>query len=272
MEIDRKNVLRLFRTYTDRYDSSNRKIALKIQHTYRVAGLCERIARSLGLEAGDVDLAWLLGMLHDIGRFEQLRRYDTFEDAQSVDHAKLGAELLFHGSSAQVKGAEAKETQPGMIRDYVQDGVEDALIETAILVHSAYRVPEQLSPRVKKFCNILRDADKLDILRVSAEAPLEELYNTTKEELYHGEVSQAVMQSFYEHHATLRSLKRTTVDYIAAHVSFLYELVFQESFRIARKEGYWKKLIGFPSENPKTVEQLEMLRKEMDKFLEKATG
>ena len=34
-------------------------------------------------------------MLHDIGRFEQIRRFGTFNDVQSVDHAEFGADLLF---------------------------------------------------------------------------------------------------------------------------------------------------------------------------------
>ena len=43
----------------------------------------------------DIDLAWLTGLLHDIGRFEQVRRYGTFNDAKSIDHGKLGVEILF---------------------------------------------------------------------------------------------------------------------------------------------------------------------------------
>ena len=54
------------------------RVKLKIDHTYRVAALCARIAQSLALPPEDVDLAWLSGILHDVGRFEQLRRYNTF--------------------------------------------------------------------------------------------------------------------------------------------------------------------------------------------------
>ena len=81
MRIDTENVLRQFRRYTDGYDASDGKTALKIGHTYRVAGLCRLIARSEGMDAQEQELAWLLGMLHDIGRFEQLRRYNAFNDA-----------------------------------------------------------------------------------------------------------------------------------------------------------------------------------------------
>lgn len=255
MKIDKLRVCEKFKNYTEHYNAADPKIALKIHHTYRVAGLCEAIAVSEHMDPEDQEIAWLLGMLHDIGRFEQLRRYDTFEDAKSVDHAMLGAELLFRGANA-------------LIREYVADASEDELIETAVRMHSAYRVPENLDERTRMFCNILRDADKIDILRVNIETPLEEIYNTTTQELYHAEVTEAVMESFYEHHATLRSIKRTPVDHIAGHISLIYELVFPESIWIVKEQGYWEKLIDFPSENEKTRKQLGELKQEMQQFLE----
>lgn len=112
-EIDRNKVTKAFSDYTAAYDASDSKIKLKIDHTYRVAALCERIAKSERMSQEDADLAWLLGMLHDIGRFEQLRKFGTFNDAESVDHAKLGADILF---------------QEGKIRDYVTEEAEDFLI------------------------------------------------------------------------------------------------------------------------------------------------
>ena len=106
MKINREHIKKTFQEYTDRYDSTNPKIKLKIDHTYRVADLCEQIAQSLELSAAEVDLAWLSGMLHDVGRFEQLRRYNTFSDAQSIDHARFAVELLY---------------DEGLIADYVPE-------------------------------------------------------------------------------------------------------------------------------------------------------
>ena len=93
MKINREKALAAFQKYTDRYDSSRDMIRLKIEHTYRVCGLCQQIARSLDLPEEEVDIAWLTGLLHDVGRFEQQRVYGTFTDADSIDHAKYGAEF-----------------------------------------------------------------------------------------------------------------------------------------------------------------------------------
>lgn len=258
MKIERERVRETFREYTDAYDATDEKIKLKIDHTYRVAELCERIAKAEQMEKTEVDLAWLLGMLHDVGRFEQLRRYGTFSDADSIDHAALGADILFGGPLSAGKG---------LIRTYVDDAAEDEVIETAIRVHSAYRIPEGLAPRTEKLCHILRDADKIDILQVNVDVPLEEIYNTTTEELRDAAVTPAVMDSFYEHHATLRSIKRTPVDHVVGHISLVFELVFPESVRIVKEQGYLEKLLHFESRNAATNAQFAELRVEMERYL-----
>lgn len=281
LTIDRAHIKNVFKEYTDAYDVTDEKIKLKIDHTYRVAELCERIARSEGMPEADVELAWLLGMLHDVGRFEQLRRYGTFNDAQSVDHAGLGADILFgekgqgrtENPAAGEKACAAEKmetggkTTAGLIREYIPEDREDELIETAIRVHSAYRIPENLDARTEKLCHILRDADKIDILRVNVQVPLEEIYNTTTEELVNAEVTEAVMQSFYEHHATLRSLKRTPVDHVVGHISLVYELVFPESLKIVKEQGYLTRLLHFQSKNPRTLEQFGELSAELEKYM-----
>lgn len=252
MKIDRARVQKAFADYAAHYNAADAKVKLKIDHTYRVAALCARIAQSLALPPEDVDLAWLSGILHDVGRFEQLRRYNTFIDAQSVSHAALSVAVLF---------------DEGRIRDYLDDAGADALLRTAVEWHSAFRLPEALDDRTRLFCQILRDADKIDILRVNVDVPLEEIYNTTTEELRNAAVTPAVMDSFYEHHATLRSIKRTPVDHVVGHISLVFELVFPESVRIVKEQGYLEKLLHFESRNAVTNAQFAELRAEMERYL-----
>ena len=67
-----------FIKYASQYDLEDPKIRLKVDHTLRVASLCERIAYSLQIPKEDVRIAFMTGILHDIGRFEQVRIYHTF--------------------------------------------------------------------------------------------------------------------------------------------------------------------------------------------------
>lgn len=140
--IDRTRAAAAFKTYTDAYDAANPRIALKIEHTYHVAEACDAVAREQGWSPQDIDLAWLCGLLHDMGRFEQLRRWDTFKDAESMSHAALGVEVLFGENPADAPATTS-------IRDFIDDPVEDELIRASIAYHSDFRLPAQLDERAR---------------------------------------------------------------------------------------------------------------------------
>lgn len=285
MKINREHIKKAFQEYTDRYDSTNPKIKLKIDHTYRVANLCEQIAQSLELSAAEVDLAWLSGMLHDVGRFEQLRRYNTFSDAQSIDHARFAVELLYDegliadyvpetSTTELVADARtwrsmggANESPTAQSEDMPLSDILQTL-RIAIGEHSAYRIQKGLDERTQMFCQILRDADKVDIFRVICDTPMEEVYGFQTKDILRSAITPEVMQAFYEHHAVLRKLKKCPADYIVAHGSLTFELVYQESLRIAKEQGYLKQMMSFQSENPDTAEMFEDLRKDLNGYLE----
>lgn len=268
MKINKQAALNSFQEYVSHYDIAMHMIRLKVEHTYRVAELCEQIAYSLGLHQEDVDLAWLIGLLHDIGRFEQQKNYGTFNDAISIDHARYGAEILFPDKKAQQNTIDtsASKMSGANIRNFIEDSAEDDIIYTAIYYHSAYRVPENLDDRTTMFCHILRDADKIDILKVNVEFPLEEIYNVSTEDLYKCEVTPEVLDSFDEEHAVLRALKKTPVDNVVGHISLVYELVYPISLKIMMEQGYLEKLMSFKSWNAKTEQQFVHIREKMQRY------
>jgi len=67
---------------------------LKIAHTKRVCKEIVEIAKSINLAEEDLLLAELIGLFHDIGRFEQYAQFHTFSDRISKNHAVLGLEVL----------------------------------------------------------------------------------------------------------------------------------------------------------------------------------
>lgn len=293
--INRKNVINAFAEYVRNYDPSDEKIKLKIDHTYRVAGLCQSIAKSLNLSEADVDIAWLLGMLHDIGRFEQIRRFGTFSDADSVDHAEFGADLLFkeglirkfaegYYEKCELVGAgneeagqaysrqkdcqkDCKEGKLNSEQVKCNEGKLAGLLELAIRQHNKYRVKEGLTERQLMFCNILRDADKVDIFKVNAEVPMEIIYDITTEELKNGIITKEVLESFYRKETVLKSLRKSAVDHIVGHISLLFELVYPESYRPAKEQGYVYKLLDFKSDVPEVDVEFGRMREYLDEFL-----
>lgn len=245
--MDREQARQAFDAYVSAYDPTNPRIALKVDHTLRVAALCERVARAAGLSPADVDLAWLLGLLHDIGRFEQVRRYDTFNDAASASHAALGVEVLFG------KGGDG---QP-LLRRFLPDASTDELLRTAIATHSAYRLPDGLDPRTRALCEVLRDADKVDILRVNCVCPIQDIYGVTEREMTESPVSPACVDIFYEHRCLPRGVRVYPADIMLGHICFVWELCFPESLRVVREQGHLAHMLSRRWSLPQTQQTFD---------------
>ena len=124
-------------------------IILKEAHSYRVCREILYVGENLGLKEEDLRLAESIPLLHDIGRFEQYARHQTFADHLSVNHAEFGAKIL--REQRFLKG--------------IDEG-EQELILRAIAYHNQANLPSDETDRCLFFSKLLRDADKLDIWQV----------------------------------------------------------------------------------------------------------
>ena len=131
-------------------DFANANLKLKEEHSRRTMGEMNYLAHSLGLNEADVTLAEAVGILHDIGRFEQFIVYHTYNDAKSTKHGVLGRKIL------RERQILAGLDQPDM-----------SIIETAIEYHGARELPPAMSGRRLLFSRMIRDADKIDIYEVA---------------------------------------------------------------------------------------------------------
>ena len=95
MERDIESNFDAFNDYASKFDLNVNMIGYKFEHSYRVMKLSEDIAKSIGLKKDDVYLAALIGLLHDIGRFEQWTKYQTYSDSETFDHSSYAVKLLF---------------------------------------------------------------------------------------------------------------------------------------------------------------------------------
>ena len=118
-----EEAIKKFKEYTANYINLSDMCVLKLNHTMRVMELCGVIAESLGLSKEDIELAKICGLVHDIARFEQWRRYQTFTDARSVDHGNLGVEILCKNN---------------FIREFNADSSLDDLILKTVKNHNKY--------------------------------------------------------------------------------------------------------------------------------------
>ena len=153
--IDIIKAKKAFAEYVKNYDIENDKIRLKVEHIERVSQTAKKLATKLELEDEDIKLAELIGLLHDIGRFEQLKQYNTFVDRNSINHGEFGVHVLFN-------------KKDGIIRNFIEDKQYDDIIKKAILNHNkdVIDIPKDLTPRELLHTKVIRDSDKIDILNL----------------------------------------------------------------------------------------------------------
>lgn len=245
--IEIKKARKAFAAYVRNYDASDEQIALKIKHTFEVMNYALLIAKDLHLTKEQSDLAELIALLHDIGRFEQVRQYHTFIDADSIDHAKLGVEVLQNHQ---------------LIREFVEEGYDEIIFQ-AILNHNRYQIEAGLSKEALLQARIIRDADKTDILRVNNENSCETLFMCSEEEMCASLISDDVLQDFMAHHSILSSKRKTPADILVSHIALLYDFNFPTGLSIIAQKGWIPQMLHrFDFHQSQMKEMIQMVEQE----------
>lgn len=254
--IDFVHAREVFEKYLDGYDREDAKIKLKITHTYCVVDCSREIAVRMGLSQEDTDLAMLIGLLHDIGRFEQVKRYDSFEPG-TMDHAQKGVNILF---------------EEGMIRQFIEDASYDELIRTAIARHSDFELKGIEDERTLLHARLIRDADKLDNCRVKLEDSIQVLLNKTAEEAGKEAISENVFQSVCSRHSIYSPDRKSAMDYWVSYVAYIYDINFKETLQIIKEQDYISRIIHrIPYSNEDTAAKMKQMEEEIMIYLDEKT-
>ena len=235
-----------FIKYTNPYQKLGKKIDLKVKHTIRVKDLCKVIAKSCNLSNEDIELATYCGLLHDIGRFEQWKRYGTYDDLKSIDHGDLGYELL----------------NEGLINHFTSEN-HDVILK-AVKYHNKYHVPNTLSDRNQLFINITRDADKLDILYLCVEGQLAVKTDNSI-------IGKKVYNDLWKKKLIYTKDVKSKADEIGVRLGFIFDINFKKSFQIIKENDYINRLLDKQLEEIKNEElkkQIEELRIYVNQYVE----
>ncbi len=238
-----------FKNYTSSYDSSEDMIRLKINHSYRVMDYCEELSKSLDLDEEKTNISKLIGLLHDIGRFEQWKKYHTFSDKDSIDHADLGVSIL---------------EKDNYIRKYITDNKYDDIILTSIKNHNKYIIPSDLDEEELLFTKLIRDADKIDILYlyVIKEIDLE---------LDDGCFNDVVFNCLINKKNVDRKSLKTKTDRLSVSLGFIFDINYKKSFEILKEKNFINIIIDQyikKTSNKRLKEQLERVRKVISNYIE----
>ena len=225
MLIDMIEAKKAFKEYVKKYNPEDEKIKIKIAHIERVAENSKRIAENLNLSQEDIELAELIGLLHDIGRFEQVRLYHTFVDKDSINHGEYGAKVLF---------------EDGLIRKFIKDDKFDRIIKLAIINHNRADIEEGLTEREKLHAKIIRDADKADIFTILISGDKKAIWEKT--DLSDDKISDEIYREFVEDKRINYKERKTSADILVSHFNYVYDLNFPETRKIIRDNKYIDKL------------------------------
>lgn len=210
--MDLDHAKREFQKYVETFDLKDKNIKLKLEHSYRVMEISREIATMLNLNEEEIHLATLIGLLHDIGRFYQLQTTNSYND-KKLDHSNYGVMYLF---------------EQGHIRDFLKEDKYDDIIRQAVLYHNDFELKDNLKEVDRKFCQIIRDADKIDIYRVYAEY-FKHQWNI---EL----VTPKVLEDFYHKKLILLSDIKTKSDSVMCILAFIMGIYFKESLELLEKK------------------------------------
>jgi len=137
--------------YTDD-DFINANLKLKEDHSKRVLADMNILTEMIDLDPTLQLTAHAAALFHDIARFEQFTKYRTYNDWNSFDHSRRGAEILREKSFLEP----LTDTQR-------------KIVITATCLHGQKQLPDNLEPTTDIICKLTRDADKLDIYHVVTE-------------------------------------------------------------------------------------------------------
>lgn len=224
--IDIIKAKKAFKQILERYNEKDKLgFDLKVVHTYHVMDNSKNIASRLGLCEEDIKLAELIGLLHDIGRFEELKKLDKF-DSVNNDHAAAGVQFLFEGN---------------LIREFIEDSQYDEIIKKAIFNHNKLDIESGLDERSNLHSKIIRDADKLDNYRVKKDEKIEAIFPNVvkdKESFEYSEISDKVYNSILKRQCVDIHDRKTPLDYWCCVLAFLFDLNFKVSFEIMKENDY----------------------------------
>ncbi len=229
--------------FIQQYPGLSENIEIKADHCRKVGEEIVGIAQSLKLNERDTLLAKTIGLFHDVGRFKQYVKYQTFSDSKSQNHGELALEVL-------------KENT--VLNDL--SGENQDIIFKSILNHSRAEIELDKNDKVIFFSKLIRDADKLDIWRLITEyymvkeqkparlsadkaGPAGGENKTLQLELPDSdEISGQVVNAIVNKKVVLKENLKTLNDFKLLQIAWVFDLNFNYSIKKLYNKKYLDKI------------------------------
>lgn len=236
--IQYKKYIEIFNNYVSNYDSNDSMIGRKISHSYRVAEHAANIAKSLELNQKQIDISYICGLFHDIGRFEQAKQSRSFDDKYFQDHGDYGAKVL----------------EDGLVAKITEDKTIQNIIIVATKYHNKYEIGD-VTEEEMLYCKIVRDADKIDIMEYQINE-IDGKYPLDKD----------VLERLFANKLCRNGDINNPLDHLLRMMCFIFDMHYKYSFDYIKSNGIIDKKIDLIERH--STENVEKIIECIRKYLE----
>lgn len=239
-------------TFTSDDPDFQYNIELKKKHTARVVTEAELICTEEGFNKTQTNIAVTAALLHDIGRFDQYRRYRTYIDRKSEDHGALGRDVILQEDV--LRGCEANVAE---------------LILKSVYHHNKAFLPKDETEEVLFYTRIVRDADKLDIYKLVSEhysqpkVPKNKSLDLALPD--EPDVSEGVLKDLKEKELVNADHLRTLNDFKFLQMGWVYDINFDCSMCRIKEKGYLRKIFDSITDSEKYEHIYASIEAEVDR-------
>ncbi len=220
-----------FEKYTHSFDLKVPDIEKKYYHTYRVVNYAEEIAKSLDLEINEITRAKVCALFHDLGRFPQFTEYKTYIDNISFDHGEKSEEIL------------------------KENNYNDEIVLKAVKYHNKLFVPK-FDDLTNIHCNIVRDADKLDIMDMQ----INEL------DRYDYKFNEEILNCFKNHTLLDNSFANNEFINLLRMIAFIFDINYKRTIEIIIEKDIIKRKLNLLRKNTYNKE-VDIIEKEIKEYI-----
>lgn len=236
------NLKEKFLNYINLFQSDNpefnQRYTVKKVHSLNVMHEIREIGKKVIDMEEKICLLEIIGLYHDLGRWEQYRKYQTFSDHGSENHSVIAIQVI----------------KDNNLMDLLPKNIQEFIFKV-ILNHNVPFIPDDTEDEVKLFSMILRDADKLDILRIIRELDTSlDANNSDSTEIE--TIPLHIVEAFRNRRIVRVESVNSPIEFRLLRVSWIFDI----NYNITLKKINERKYIPFlMSKIPDSLEKREII-------------